>query len=368
MNKTALHVPINTVSFGQTCILILRCLYDREKAGNPVDFQLFPVGGVDLGANDNLPADFAQWINQKIISSYETYNRNTPVFKLWHLEGSLESLGKSQSLLTFYELDRPTKIELNIAKNNKIAFTNKFTCDNVFEPLGIKAEYIPLAFDSYSFHKTNKKYHNDGRIVFNLCGKFEKRKHHAKVIQTWIKKFGNNAKYSLQCATYNGFLNPQQNNQLIGMALEGKPKPFNVEFFPAFKENSMYNDLLNSANIIIGMSGGEGWGLPEFQSVALGKHAVILNAHGYKSWANGENSVLVSPSGKISAVDNIFFRDGHVFNQGNIFDWSEDDFIFGCEEAIKRYEESPENKAGLKLQEEFSKERFVDNVLAFTAK
>ncbi len=51
------------------------------------------------------------------------------------------------------------------------------------------------------------------------------------------------------------------------------------------QKNSLYNDYLNSANIILGMSGGEGWGLPEFQSVALGKHAVILNATGYKDWA-----------------------------------------------------------------------------------
>ena len=48
--------------------------------------------------------------------------------------------------------------------------------------------------------------------------------------------------------------------------------------------NTAYNDYLNSGDIIIGMSGGEGWGLPEFHSVALGKYGIILNAHAYKEF------------------------------------------------------------------------------------
>ena len=40
---------------------------------------------------------------------------------------------------------------------------------------------------------------------------------------------------------------------------------------------------------------------------------------------------MVDPSGKIDSVDNLFFRKGHPVNQGNIFDWDEDDFINGIE-------------------------------------
>ena len=57
-------------------------------------------------------------------------------------------------------------------------------------------------------------------------------------------------------------------------------KFFNVNFFGYMAKNTLYNDFLNSADVILGMSGGEGWALPEFQSVAMGKHAVILNASG----------------------------------------------------------------------------------------
>jgi len=275
----------------------------------------------------------------------------------------MESFSQKQSLLSFYELDSPTQIELNIAKNNRIYFSSKYTCE-VFNTFGVDASYMPLAFDSYNFKKTSKRYFDDGRIVFNICGKFEKRKHHAKMIKAWIKKYGNNTKYSLQCAIYNPFLNAQQNNQILSqLILEGGQKPFNVNFLPSMPQNEMYNDFLNSADIILGMSGGEGWGLPEFHSVALGKHAVILNASSYKDWATEENSVLVNPVGKEEVYDGMFFHKGQPFNQGNIFTWNEDEFINGCEKAVERLSKSKENLKGLELQQTFNKEKLLDSVI-----
>jgi hypothetical protein len=129
------------------------------------------------------------------------------------------------------------------------------------------------------------------------------------------------------------------------------------------KENVVYNEFLNSADIILGMSGGEGWGLPEFHSVALGKHAVILNAHGYKGWATEENATLVNPSGKIDAADGVFFQSGGPYNQGNLFDWDEDAFLTACELAIKKVETNRLNSKGLELQKTFNKEVFADGVI-----
>lgn len=291
----------------------------------------------------------------------ENYSRDIPVFRLWHLNGSLESYSNNQTLLTFYELDNPTKFELCAARNSKICLSSQYAL-TVFKIFGIEADYMPLAFDSFNFKRINKQYHSDGRIIFNLCGKFEKRKHHAKIIQSWIRKFGGNSKYVLQCSVYNTFLNEQQNNELLQHALGGV-KPFNVVFYPYMKENVIYNDFLNSGNIIIGMSGGEGWGLPEFHSVGIGKHAVLLNAHAYKSWAKPEAVTFVSSNGKIPSTDNIFFREGEPYNQGNIFDWNEDEFINACEVAVRKSEANPVNNEGLKLQDEFTKDKLVDNII-----
>jgi hypothetical protein len=352
-----LNLPINSVSFGQTSALILKELFRRKS-----EAILFPVGNQVDFSTQNIDKQFLDWINASLQDNDAKYSRNDRVFKLWHLNGSLESFAKEQVLFSFYELDQPTPTEINIVKNNhKVLFSSEYTCE-VFKNAGCSnVEYVPLAFDKYNFSNTNKKYIED-RITFNLVGKLEKRKNHKKVIQSWLKKYGNNRKYFLQCAIYNPFLKPQDQQQLINSVLEGK-EYFNISFLNFMENNALYNDYLNSADIIIGMSGGEGWGLPEFHSVALGKQAVILNAHAYKSWANKDNSVLVEPSGKIEAYDNMFFHKGQKFNQGNIYTFNDDDFIDGCDKAIKKVESNKINKNGLKLQDDFSVDKLVDNIL-----
>ncbi len=350
-----LELPINAVSFGQVSTALL-----REVKGRGLDPCVFPIGNPDLAAQ-NKDEDFEIWLSKNILKASAEHDRNKKSIKLWHLNGGLNSVSKEQILLTFYELDSPTKTEINIAKNNIIVTSSEYTKE-IFKSYGIETHYIPLGFDKFNFKTLNKDFFNDDRIAFNLCGKFEHRKHHRKIIHSWLKKFGNNKKYYLQCANYNSFISKEDNQKITNEILGGNSF-FNINFVSFMQNNELYNDFLNSSDIIIGMSGGEGWGLPEFQSTALGKHAVVLNAHSYKGWANEENSILVPPSGKIDSYDGMFFKKGSEYNQGQIFDWNEDDFISACEEAIKRVEKNKVNDAGLKLQEEFTYSKTLDNLL-----
>jgi hypothetical protein len=356
MADFAVHLPINSVSFGQVSINLLKEI--KSRGLHP---SIFPMGDVDLSAEED-DKDFQQWLKENVEKSLKEHRRSTPTIKLWHLnhEG-LQSYSDKTILITFYELDSPTKQELNIASNHTTVVTSKYT-QSVFQEAGAEAHYVPLGFDNHNFKDTNKSYFKDGRMVFNLCGKFEKRKRHEKVLKAWVKEFGNDTKYHLQCALYNKFMAPEHNNQALGQALEGK-KYSNVSFLNWMAKNSLYNDFLNSSNIVIGMSGGEGWSLPEFHSIGLGKHGVILNAHVHKDWANSKNSVLVEPSEKIKAYDGGFFREGDEINQGNIFDFNEDDFISGCHEAIKRVEANKVNEDGLLIQEKFTYSKTLDQLL-----
>jgi len=353
-----LNVPVNSVSFGQVSTLILKELFKQNK-----DFILYPIGNsLDL-SSQNDDESFFSYIKNKTDGFLYKINRNHTSFKLWHLNGSIESCSNKRYLLSFYELDNPTKEEINIVKNHDaVYFTSKYTVD-IFKTFGCNnVHYLPLAFDKYNFSVLNKNYFNDGRIVFNLCGKLEKRKHHKKIIQSWLKKYGNQKGYQLQCAIYNPFLKEEDNKTLFNSILEGK-NYFNISFLGHMSKNNIYNDFLNSGNIIIGMSGGEGWGLPEFQSVGIGKHAVILNAHAYKEWANTDNAVLVEPNGKIEVYDNMFFHRGQPYNQGNIFDFDPDAFLDGCDKAIERFKSNKTNQKGLKIQTDFDSLNLINNIL-----
>jgi hypothetical protein len=356
MSDIALHLPINGVSFGQVSTALLREYY--QKGVQPF---IFTIGQVDLNTQEP-DQDFSKWIESCIKKSFEDYKRSVPVFKLWHLNHeSLSSYGKEQTLFTFYELDHPTTYEVNIAKNQSNLIVSSNHAKRVFESVGVdNCHYVPLGFDKSNFKVKDQQY-LEGKIVFNLTGKLEKRKHHKEVIQAWLKKYGNNKDYVLQCAITNPFLKEDDFRNRISQILDSKSY-FNVNFLGNMQKNVLYNDFLNSSNIIIGMSGGEGWGLPEFQSTALGKHAVILNGPGYQEWANNENAVMVEPNGKEEAADGVFFKKGGAFNQGNIFTFDKDEFIDGCEKAVERYKSSPINEEGLKLQQKFTYDKTIQSI------
>lgn len=354
------NVPINSVSFGQVSTCLLREAFSRNLQTGGV----IPLAGqVDLSSQK--PDDsFQRSLSEALSKSLTNHDPNIPSFKVWHLNNdSLSSVSHRQFLLSFHETDSVTQHELNVAKRSeKLIFSSKYTCD-VFKSAGLKnVEHMPLAFDSYNFKALKAKAFSDDRITFTLGGKFEHRKHHAKILSAWAKKFGDNKNYYLNCSLFNKFVSPEDNNALIAQALQGK-RYFNINFLGFMDDNLSYNDFLNSGDIIIGMSGGEGWGLPEFQSVAMGKHSVILNGHGYKEWATSENSVLVEPKGTVPVYDGMFFKEGAISNQGNILNWQEDDFVSACELAIKRVQANKVNEAGLKLQEDFSEKKSLDRLL-----
>jgi len=356
VSKLALHLPLNSTSLGQVSLSILRELFNQKK-----EILLFPIGNVDISTQKQ-DSEFIQWIQDGVNKAPVEHSRKTPIFKLWHLNGSLESFSDKQVLLSFYEVDSPTPAECNIIKNNiKVIFTNTYSV-SVFNNFNLNnIEYLPLGFDNIHFKKVESK-KKDG-IHFGLFGKLEpQRKRHLKTLSLWAKKYGNNPKYSLDCALFNHFLDPNVQSQMLMQALNGQ-QYFNINFLNYIPSNEMYNDLLNNIDIVLAMSGGEGWGLPEFQSVALGKHCLGLNAHAHKDWMNEENAVLINPSGKIPAYDNIFFHQGAPYNQGNIFDWNDQDFIDGLDKVEQRFSNNPINEAGIKLQEKFTYTKLVDNIL-----
>jgi len=354
--KLVVDAPINSLSFGNVSVNLLREMYKKQ-----MDIALFPMGEqADLEAFDKIDKDFVAWLQNATDKRFKDIDKETPTFKLWHINGAERRITQKQYLYTFYELDSPTEAEKSIVKlQNKTIFSSSyarksfklFNCENV--------ENIPIGFDP-DFHKTNKKYLED-KIHFGLIGKFEKRKHTAEIIKAWAKKYGNNYKYQLSCLVVNPFMKPEQMNQVIQNTL-GKERYGNINFIPYLKTNSEVNDLLNAIQIdLSGCSGAEGWNLPSFNATALGKWSVVLNCSSHKDWATDDNSVLIQPNGKELAADGVFFNQGGPFNQGNIYTFDTDEFVAAMEKAESKA--SQENEEGLKLQKEFTYEKTLNKIL-----
>ena len=197
-------------------------------------------------------------------------------------------------------------------------------------------------------------------------GKFEKRKHTGKIIQQWIKKYGNNNKYQLTCCVNNPFFKDEEMSHIINATLNGE-RYTNVNILPYLKTNQEVNELLNAIDIdLTGLSGGEGWNLPAFNATCLGKWSVVLNATSHKDWANKDNAILVEPDGEISCEDGKFFQKGSMFNQGTFYTWSEESFNKAMEEAEDKARQT--NTEGQKLADKFTYSKTVDAILAHISK
>lgn len=356
-----IEVPINNLSFGNVGVNILNEIYKLGLAPN-----LFPIGNPDLSVFDKLGPDFHQFVGNCINKASKNFKKDMPYLKLWHCSQSWHKISEPSYLINFHELDNLTDTEVNIYNSYKKIFVTSNYSKKVFENNGVNCpiEYIKLGVDSLHFKPTNKKYLYDGSIIFFLGGKCEKRKGHAKVIKSWVKKYGNNKKYRLHLHIHNHFIQPSEKmNEIYAQLFDNKPLPSNVTIFSFQGNNSLYNDAINCSNIIIDMSGGESLSLPLLNGMAMGKWAVVHNNTAMLDYCNDSNSVLVQPNGKIPCYDGMFFHPNQPFNQGNIFDFDEEEFLVACDKAIERFQSNPINTEGLKLKDSHNYTVGVNQIL-----
>lgn len=348
--------PINSLSFGNVSYNILRQLWRKG-----VNVMWYPTSGnSDFASFGKIDKDFGSWLQDSSRNANSKIDRETPSFKLWHLNGSQSRIGSKQALYTFYELDQPTPEEVNLAKfQNLVFFSSNYSADK-FRELGVDAKVIPVGFDE-DFHKTNKKYLDASIVHFGLMGKFEKRKHTEKIIKLWLSKFGNNNQYQLSICVTNPFFKEDEMKSMLANCLGGK-RYTNINFLPYLKTNSEVNEFLNAIDIdLTGLSGAEGWNLPAFNATCLGKWSIVLNETAHKDWANNTNSIIVDSNGIEPCYDGKFFHEGSAFNQGNIYTWDSDVVAQAMDDAVSK--KGQNNTNGELLKEEFSYSRSVDRLL-----
>ena len=352
--KLLLEAPLNGLSLGNVAFNFIRELKKRN-----VEIGIWPTGDPDLGAypvSDDLKAYIENGINKRL----DFLKPEIPCLKIWHINGSENRKNKDQYLFTFYECNQPTDTEAKLCLAQDKTFFSSSYAKNHFEGRGVtNAEFIPLGLDP-DFFPTGKEYMKDV-IHFGLMGKFEQRKHTQKIIRAWLKKYGGNSKYQLTCCVTNPFFNNDQMKGMINNTLEGQQYN-NINFLPHLATNDEVNELLNSIDIdLTGLSGGEGWNLPAFNATCLGKWSIVLNATSHKDWATDSNSILVEPSGQMSAIDGVFFSANNPFNQGTFYTWDEDAVISAMEKAESKAGQI--NTKGQELCDKFTYAKTVDSVL-----
>ena len=254
--ELVVNVPLNGLSFGNVSLNLVREMWKRKMS-----ISIFPIGNaVDIPTFDKLDPDFLQWLNLSIQDRLEGISGETPSLKLWHLNGSENRITEKQHLFTFHELNFATQVESSLAKLQSNAIFSSRASQDIFNSNGCKNTHsVKLGFDE-DFSILDKKFYED-KVVFGLSGKFEKRKHTAKIINLWINKYGGDFKYRLHCLITNPFYKPEEMQGII-KGIIGDRDAGNVVFYTPQANNTLMNDWLNAVDIdLSGLSGGEGWNL-----------------------------------------------------------------------------------------------------------
>ena len=329
-----------------------------------MEISLFPQGNnANFEAFDKADPALIEWIKNSAYSRYKTLDPSKPTLKLWHLNGGEQRVAPKQFLYTFYECSSPTEEEVNIVKSQEhVFFSSTESCEHFKNKGCNNVSFVPLGFDE-DFCKTNKTYLGDDVIHFGLIGKFEKRKNTQRIIQIWLKKFGNNPKYQLTCLINNPFFTPEDYQKIIHNTVMGQ-RWTNLNLLPPLKTNSEVNEVLNAIDVDLGgLSASEGHNLPSYNATALGKWSIVANHTAHRDWATKDNCILVEPTGRISADDGFFFRNGEgvPFNQGDFYNIS-DNQMSEVMDASLQFAKTP-NPEGEKLREQFTYENTIDQIL-----
>lgn len=350
-----IELPINSLSIGQVSYGLLNELFERG-----IEPNIFPIGGnVDLSAFI-IKEGFVEWLQNCIRKADSSFRSEDTSISLWHIQGSHKRISNRNILWTFHETDQLTASEQNILSKFDVVLAPSLYTKDVFSKYLDNVQYCPPFFDELHFFRTDRSYKDENTINFALIGKLEKRKHTIDTMVGWANKYANNPNFKLNACIYNAFIPIEEQNNQVLRAFGGK-LPANINILPFQEKNTQLNDLMNKCDVHISCSGAEGWSLPIFNALCLGKQVIAMNAHSHKDFCDNDNSILIDPTGMDNIYDKKFFQEGANFNQGKFFLFSQQDFHSALDKAVERAKER--NVNGEKLKDKFSVSKTVDTLL-----
>lgn len=353
-----LEIPLNSSSLGQIGHGIAYEMYNRGLSPN-----IFVIGAADLKCFA-VDSKFQFWLESCVKKALREYKKPESTIRWWHIIGSERRLTDRNILYTTHETDQLTPTEVNILdKYDQVLLPSNYST-NVFKESGLEnVDVCPHFFDSLHFKTVDTP--KVDAITFGIFGKLEKRKHTRNAIVSWANQFANKKEFRLVCQIFNPFLNPEAQDHEINAWFGGR-RPWNITFLPFQEKIEDYNKVLNSIDVGIFLQGAEGFNLPAFTCLALGKQCVVLNAHAHCDFANEDNAILVEPSGKEEIYDNIFFQKGADFNQGSMYTFSQE-AVHNCyNKSLDKIKNGCiVNEAGLALQQNFTVQKTVDKLLSY---
>jgi glycosyltransferase involved in cell wall biosynthesis len=293
--------PINQLGYGIATLNILKSISKID----PVAF--WPISQPQVTNKEDF--DLIQYSMQNATLP----DFNSPCIRIWHQNDMAQFVGKGKKIgMPIFELDEFTKIEKHHLSN----LDNIFVCSSwakeiILSNISISQEnvcVIPLGVDNEIFKPSQL---NNNKTIFFNCGKWEIRKGHDVLIESFNKAFDDTDNVELWMMCENPFLNKEEEqiwkNMYINSKLGSK-----IKIIPRVETQQEVYNIMSKVDCGVFPARAEGWNLELLEMMACGKHVITTDYSAHKEFCNNNNAFLIPIDSKEKAYDGKWFH-----GQGN---------------------------------------------------
>jgi glycosyltransferase involved in cell wall biosynthesis len=301
MKKLNINCPIGKTGYGITSLNILKELYKLD-----LNISLFPIGGgnqIELNSEDEKP------ILQNTFNNSQSFDHLSPCLKIWHQFDLANRIGSGHYYsFPFFEVDKLKPIEKTHLNSCDGIFVASKWGKSILEQNDItKPIYVaPLAVDSNLF-KIPTKIKVDNNYIFFHIGKWEHRKSHDFLIQTFNEAFNSDDNVELWLLPHNMFLKAEQEQYWINMVKNSKLAN-KIKIFDRLPTQYHLVEFIFRGDCGVFLSRAEGWNNSILESMALNKPIIATNYSAHTEYCTKDNSYLVDITQTEIANDGNWFH------------------------------------------------------------
>lgn len=346
-----IHVnsPIGGTGYGVASLNIVKAL---AAEGNDVALSL--IGQPNLDNPQDVEV-IQQALNQAVSVDYKA-----PTLKIWHQFDLLNRPGKGKYYaLPFYEVDTLDEREKHhLGFPDHLIVSSKWA-KSVLKDNGIKkrATVVPMGVDTNIFSPKEVTI-TKPNYIFCTVGKWEVRKGHDLIIESFGKAFKETDNVELWMATSNPFLNQEEAAKWTSL-VDSSPLKDKIRLFPRFPTHEKIAELMSYSDCGLYPSRGEGWNLELLEHMAMDKPVIATNWSAHQEFCNSKNTRLIDIDDKEPAVDGKWFFGKS--NWAKIGQSQKDQLIAHMQDVYNKRVVT--NPAGVQTAQKFSWKNTAENLL-----
>lgn len=290
--------PIGFTGYGYAALNTLKAL----------DAKLHNIGLTLIG-QPHIESEIDAALINKCVNQTHLINYEDPCLKIWHQFDLITRPGRGKYyVFPFFETDILSQKDIYHLKFADHIFVasewakNILTNNQIDSPITV----VPLGVDRSIFDSELDNSQNNANYIFASIGKWEKRKGHDTLIDSFNRAFESNDNVELWLLTHNPFLSPEEEAYWIGLVDQSKLKN-KIRIFPRIQTHKQLAEIISYTNCGVYLSRAEGWNLELLETMAMNKPVIATNYSAHTEYCNQDNCLLVDISANELAIDNKWF-------------------------------------------------------------